>query len=158
MNALRAVLLAAVFTATAGAAPTPGLPTALCLPGETALFQCPIVGRHVAVCARGAVATYRFGRPERIELSLQRLHFARQGFSGGGEAQITATNGAYRYTVFDRLVRTGFGPDGLNHPREDAGLVVKHGDQIVSSRSCGRSALIAVDAERLLPSGAFVAH
>lgn len=133
-------------------------PASLCLPGETALFQCPIGGQHVAVCARDAVATYRYGLPGRIELSSRRLRFARQGFSGGGEAQITATNGAYRYTVFDRLVRTGFGPDGLNHPGEDAGLIVRHGDRIVSTRQCRTSALIAPLAERLLPAGAFVPH
>lgn len=130
----------------------------LCEPRETVLAHCAIGTRQVSICARGATATYRYGRPGRVELTASDLHWASTGYSGGGELQITARNADHSYTLFDRIVRTGFGADGLNYPKEDSGLVVRRGKKTLSARSCTPVQPIAAEVRQLLPEGELVDH
>ena len=130
----------------------------LCQPDETVLANCAIGQRRVSICAKGKVAAYRYGRPGRIELDVPGVQWASTSYSGGGELQVTAQNGAHSYTLFDRIVRTGFGADGLNNPAEDSGLVVRRGDTILSARTCTPIEPIAAQVRELLPEGAFVEH
>ena len=70
----------------------------------------------------------------------------------------TARHAGRSYTLFDRIVRTGFGADGLNYPEEDSGLVVRRGDKILSARTCTSVQPIAAEVRDLLPEGALVEH
>lgn len=130
----------------------------LCEPRETVIAHCAIGTRQVSICARGSTATYRYGRPGRVELTASDLHWASTGYSGGGELQVTARNAGHSYTLFDRIVRTGFGADGLNYPREDSGLVVRRGAKVLSNRRCTSIQPIAAEVRDLLPEGEFVEH
>ena len=130
----------------------------LCEPQESVLASCAVGTRQVSICARGTKAVYRYGRPGRIEMTASDVHWASTGYSGGGELQVTARNAGHSYTLFDRIVRTGFGADGLNHPKADSGLVVRRGDKILSARNCTPVQPIAADVRELLPEGDFVDH
>ena len=98
----------------------------LCAPGEVVIFECGIGRKMVSVCGSrtpSPYARYRFGRPGNVELAYPGprqsggLSYARAIYSGGGELQISFRNGGLDYAVYSRTVRTGFGADGLNHPR-----------------------------------------
>lgn len=131
---------------------------ALCMPAETPLFTCTLGSRRASVCQTGGKATYRYGRPGRIELSSQRLTLAKRSFSGGGETQITATNNGYSYTMFDRTTRTAFGADGRNDPKSETGLVVRQGSKRLSSRICDNDTPISSRSRGIIPAGSFVPH
>lgn len=129
----------------------------LCSASETSFFSCEIGTKRVSVCGNGTGAVYRYGTPGKIELSATELSYSREGFSGGGESQITATNADHSYTVFDRVVRTGFGPGG-NEPAFSSGLLVRRGGRLLSSRTCSAVTPIDTEAEKLLPAGVLVEH
>lgn len=129
----------------------------LCEAGETSFFSCEIGSKHVSVCGRGSRAIYRYGRRDRVELTSRDLTFARRGYSGGGELQLTAGNGAYTYTVFECTIRTAFG-DGGNDPAFSSGLVIARGPRVISSSMCEGEASVHADAELALPAGRFVEH
>jgi hypothetical protein len=131
---------------------------ALCMPAETPLFTCTLDARRASVCQAGGKATYRYGRPGRIELSSQRLTMATRSFSGGGESQITATNNGHSYTMFDRTVRTGFGADGRNDPQSETGLIVRQGNKRLSARICDNDTPISARSRGVIPAGSFVPH
>lgn len=129
----------------------------LCEAGETRLFSCEIGTKRVSVCGGGSGAVYRYGTPGKVELTSSDLTFARRGYSGGGEAQLTARNDDYTYTLFDSTIRTSFGADG-NDPEFSSGLVIARGGRVISSKMCAGEAMVAADAERILPAGDFVEH
>lgn len=140
-----------------GGAPETSRAPSLCARGETSLFSCPIGGKLVSVCGRaGGGATYRYGRPGRVEMRATDLRFAQRGYSGGGEQQIWFANSGYRYVIYDRVVRTAFGADGKHDPQASAGLMVQHGGRTVSNRGCGGG--IASRAAGAMPRGDFVEH
>jgi hypothetical protein len=60
----------------------------LCMPNEVIVASCPIRRRLVSVCGRNGIATYRFGRPGRLEVSANAMHHAHQMFSGGAKARL----------------------------------------------------------------------
>ena len=142
-------------------APVPAAETGagdtLCQAGETPFFSCEIGAKRVSVCGGGSGAVYRSGTPGKVELTSRSLTFANRGYSGGGETQITAKNGEYTYTVYDRTVRTSFG-DGGNDPEFSSGLLVARGARVISSKTCKGESSVAADAERALPAGSFVEH
>lgn len=154
--ALAAIGAAALPLLAVGSAPPPQRPVSLCTAGETPLFACPIGRKLVSVCAGGPKPVYRFGTPGHIELSSTSLTTASVGYSGGGETQIAATNGAYRYIVYERTVRTGFGEDGLHYPEFDSGLIVQRGGRTISSRTCGADPVLSAAEDGAIPAGAFV--
>jgi hypothetical protein len=131
-----------------------------CAARERPLFACPIGTRVVSVCHGPAGATYRYGRPGKSEIKLNGGRFAQKGYSGGGESQLRFDQRDFTYVVFDRTIRTGFGSDGRNNPRFDAGLLVLNKGKVVSMRLCGGvgDQVIAASAAKLLPPGAFVEH
>ena len=153
----------AVFTNVA-AQPTPPDPATdsvagdtLCQAGETPFFSCEVGAKHVSVCGSGSGAVYRYGTPGKVELTSRSLTFANQGYSGGGESQITAKNSDYTYTVYDRTVRTSFG-EGGNDPEFTAGLVIARAGRVISAKVCKGEPLVDAGAERALPAGSFVEH
>lgn len=160
--------LFAAMAIAAISAPTPmvGKPkamasTSLCTPGEAVLFSCPIGNKLVSVCGQSpGRSIYRFGRPGRIELQATNLRRASTGFSGGGEGQIYFERKSYRYILFDKTVRTGFGPDGRHDPQFSSGLLVMRSGRLVSSGSCGGSgeAIGSAAVADYMPEGDYVPH
>lgn len=133
-------------------------PVGLCQPGETPLFACAIGPKQVAVCGRNATAVYRFGRPGRVELTSAALTMAMRGFAGGGETQITAVNKDYRYTVFDRTSRTGFGEGGRHDAAMTSGLLIQRAGRTVAAKACGRDATVSAKAQAIIKPGPYVPH
>ncbi len=164
----RPVPAAVIFTALA-AVPTPARakPPSLCRTPEPILFTCGVGTKVVSICGQeqgGAV--YRFGRPGRVEIEATNLHLADRGWSGGGEAQVYADTPTHRYMVYNRMVRTAFGLDGLHDSKIMSGLLVLRGGRTVWSRECGLSKIFDPFAgrfdqrlvEKLLPEGEYVDH
>ena len=172
--AFLAALAAAVPSAADWTAGGPQMSGSLCRVPETPLFSCKVGTRVVSICAppqseqaqgertpgepARSGAVYRFGRPGHIELELTGLHYAEQGFAGGGETQIHADTPTHRYIVYDSIVRTGFGPDGLHYPQAASGLVVQSGGKVVSNRACTEARTFSPLAEKLIPPGDYVPH
>jgi hypothetical protein len=129
----------------------------LCEAGERRFFSCEIGAKRVSVCGRGSGAVYRYGTPGKVELSAPSLTFANRAYSGGGESQLTASNGDYTYTVYDRTVRTSF-EEGGNDPAFSSGLVIARAGRVISSKMCKSESPVEADAERALPAGSFVEH
>ena len=150
-NAAAADALARSTTAVSVAGDT------LCQVGETRLFSCEIGAKRVSVCGGGSGAVYRYGTPGKVELSSHNLTFANQGYSGGGETQITAENDDYTYTVYSSTVRTSFG-EGGNDPEFSSGLVIARGERVIASKTCNRASSVEALAEEVLPTGNFVEH
>lgn len=176
--AAAAAFLAALSATYPGAADGlgdgPRMSESLCRAPETPLFSCRISTKVVSICGRPRSeqaqgertpgeqaqdrAVYRFGRPGRIELEATGLHYAEQGFAGGGETQVYADTATHRYIVFEEVVRTAFGADGRHDPQADSGLFVQRGGKIVSSRTCTEAMTFSPLAEKLIPPGDYVPH
>lgn len=153
------------------AVPAPAMAGGLCRAGEEMLFACDIGAKKVAVCGgkeRGGAryAQYRFGTSARIELAYpargtEGLTYASEMYSGGGQVEINFTRDGLSYGVFSRTIRTGFGPDGRNNPKFDAGVFVKRGDRLLSDRKCTNPDDASVNlqlAEKYLKPGPFTEH
>ena len=123
-RAMRRVGLGAVVGLVAFGGVAVAAEPSLCGVGETVLYSCAVGHKVVSICGGDGKATYYFGKPGKIEMSSQALHFAETGFSGGGETQVSLTNGAYSYIVYDKTVRTSFSSGGQNDPESSSGLVV----------------------------------
>ena len=162
--AFMAALAAARQSAADFPAGGPRMSESLCRAPETALFSCRIGTRVVSICAQPRSeqaqdrAVYRFGRPGRIELEGTGLHYAQQGFAGGGETQVYADTPTHRYIVFNEIMRTAFGADGRHDPQADSGPFVQRGAKIVSSRFCTEAVTFSLLAEKLIPPGDYVPH
>jgi hypothetical protein len=151
-------------TADNAASPEPPVPATgavasdtLCEAGETPFFSCEVGAKRVSVCSSGSGAIYRYGTSAKVELTSHSLTSANRSYSGGGESQLTAKNGDYTYTVYDRTVRTSFGGGG-NDPEFSSGLLVSRGGRVISSKMCKSEASVNAGAERALPGGSFVEH
>lgn len=170
LSAIGAFVTALLVSTSAGAASPRA---SLCAASETPLFQCPVGGKQVAVCAaRGAAprVQYRYGAPGKVELAYPAagqagsLRWAQTGYSGGGEMQIQFENGGVRYVVYSRMIRTGFGGDGRNNPKDELGVAVLRGERLLSDRRCGAAPIAGgtsdwIDeqaTQRLLPKGEFI--
>lgn len=107
-----------------------------CTAGETPIFACTFPDRkRLAVCGTApGKAEYRFGG-DTSELVLSGGERATVPYSGGGESQLAFTNGAVRYIVFSRMVRTGFDEQG-NEPAISDGVVVVRDGKFVAIRVC----------------------
>ncbi len=160
-----------------GAAPPTESAAGLCGSDEEVIFQCSLGREIAAVCAgsaagRAGYVQYRYGSPERIELAYPgdrtsgpgSLSWARTGYSGGGEAQIRFVNAGHEYVIYSRIVRTGFGADGQNEPKDEAGLFIRKGGKLLSEKKCvqdddagAQAPWVDTDkAEKLLPEGEVV--
>jgi hypothetical protein len=135
----------------------------LCKAGERIIFQCPIGRRIASVCEISAsqTAQYRFGQSGDIEFTYPKagagLAWARTGYSGGGELQINFRNGAHRYILYSRTIRTNFGPGG-NDPKSETGVAVLRGNKLLSDRRCNDPDKFAFvgDVEKAMPEGEFI--
>ena len=122
-------LLAAVGAALVGLAST-GLgadaaaqprAASLCTAAETPLFTCAIGREIVSVCGGKISATYRYGRPGRVELKSRALTIASRSYSGGGETQITATKRDWTYlSMIAQCARFSSLAKGMSPPRPAA--------------------------------------
>ena len=123
------------------------------------LFTCAINRKIVSICRqeRGQ-PMYRFGIPGHVELEGSTLHFARTGFSGGGEDQVQVDTPTHRYIVYTEIHRTAFGADGLHDPKSSAGLIVQEQGRTISSRKCAVDATFHEQTEALVPAGEYVPH
>ena len=133
----------------------------LCTAQEQRLFSCPIRGKIVSICKmQDGKAAYRFGRPGRIELQSRDLQIAEQGYSGGGEDQVSLQANGYRYIVYARTVRTNFGPSGQHDAQTTSGLVVQKDGHAVMSTKCGGEGDQPIIAKTydIVPAGPFVPH
>ncbi len=110
---------------------------AACAADETPIFTCNFKdGKRVAVC--GATewnGRYRYGGST-PEIEINGGQYASVMYSGGGEAQITFDNGDTRYTVFSRMVRTGFDADGNNVPAISDGIVIERAGKLLAIKLC----------------------
>jgi len=109
-------------------------------------------------------ATYRFGRPGRVELDATDLHHAHDGWWSGGETQVYADTPTHRYIVYDRMVRTGFDNEGHNRSEMTEGLVVQSGGRTLSNQDCAQPVVLLPPAfdqrplETLVPEGDYIPH
>ncbi|MHA6333091.1 hypothetical protein ACXYL9_05350 [Qipengyuania sp. CAU 1752] len=108
-----------------------------CSAEEQAIFSCKVdSGKRLAVCATAnGKAQYRYGETT-PELVLDGGEWASVGYSGGGEAQIAFANGAARYVVFSRMVRTNFAPGEPNYPKITDGVMVMDDGKVTAIRLC----------------------
>lgn len=156
---MRIALLIAALAAPVAIAPEEAASAgrSLCKAGEPVLFECGAGAKRIAVC--GKTPEYRFGTPARLDLSASAgMTYASTPYSGGGEQQLSVTNGAYRYIVYSNMIRTGFGPGG-NNPAFEAGVTVQREGKTLSTRKCTAPRDAGVDlelAEKLLPQGEFI--
>ena len=162
---LATVLVAVLADCQSAGSAQPALAKSLCRAREPVLFICDVGNKTVSICGgEQGGAAYRYGRPNRVELEIKDLHLAYKGWSGGGETQVYADTPTYRYIVYDRMVRTGFGSDGHNDPKETVGLLVQDGRRTVSSRECALPKTFDEQtavfdqrlAETLVPEGQYV--
>ena len=153
--------------------PAPPL-ASLCRPPEVPLFQCAARTKQIALCAANASAhagvQYRFGVPGKVELAYPatpgagQMRWAQAGYSGGGETQVSFQTAGVTYVVYSRMIRTGFGSDGLNYPKEELGVAVVRDGRTLSDARCGLARIVGgnddwIDEQRamqLLRPGAFI--
>ncbi len=133
----------------------------LCALDETVLASCRIRRKMVSVCGRDHRAIYRYGRPDRIELVANRLHYAEQMFFGGSEFQIVSTQGAYRYVVYDSATKLGWDREGHNPSVFSSGLMVLRNGRHLSRVECApmdRDMIDSSVARNHMPKGEYVWH
>lgn len=111
-----------------------------CIGAETVIFHCKIEsGEHLSVCGtqNGSMrsAEYRF-EGDTKSIVLAGGEFAAVPYSGGGEGQIAFNNGAVRYIVFSRMVRTNFEPGEPNNPAISDGVLIERGGRFAGLRKC----------------------
>lgn len=138
--------LAAGWAAGAAAMGAHPRPTTLCLAGEAAVFACQVGdGKLVSLCAsadlgeHAGTLTYRFGRPDRLELTFPetpahpKAHFRRGSIvsAGGGGDFVSFSRDAHTYTLW-----ADTGPSG-----EHAGVAVLKDGQTVANLPCRGPAL-----------------
>jgi hypothetical protein len=118
---------------------------AACPADETPIFTCTFKdGKRVAVCGAGEWnGRYRFGGST-PEIEINGGQYASVMYSGGGESQIAFDNGDTRYTVFSRMVRTGFDENG-NRPASSYGIVIERGGKFVDIKLCEERDLASID-------------
>lgn len=126
-------------------APAKGSAKVACAADETPIFSCRFKdGKRVAVCGASEwQGRYRFGDAT-SELELNGGSYAYTMYSGGGESQIAFDNGDTRYTVFSRMVRTGFDENG-NRPAFSDGIVIERGGKFVDIKLCEDPDLASID-------------
>lgn len=72
--------------------------------------------------------------------------------------QVVAALGPYCYVVYVGIYRTAYGIDGRHDPKGEYGLLVRRGDQTMSSRSCRAPSLFNPLTRKLMPGGEYVRH
>jgi hypothetical protein len=164
---LTTALLAALASGRPGAAPAQPRPGgSLCRVPEAVLFTCDVGAKTVSICGQEqGGAAYRFGRPGRVDIEVTDLHRAHAGWSGG-ETQVYADTPTHRYLIYNQMVRTTFGLDGLHDSKITSGLVVQREGRTVLSRECGLSEIFSPFAgrsdqqliQKLVPEGNYMEH
>jgi hypothetical protein len=167
--ALFMVALGAIVSAAGGTtrtrvttvAPTIDPGSDLCKPDAAVLATCTIRRKLVSVCGHGHRSTYRFGRPDRIELEASSMDYVSQFFAGGGESQIVITRGAYQYVIYDSATRGDWDDEGHNPLIFSSGLMVLRHGRHLSDIACNPLDWDIVDTNAVsnyMPKGEYVWH
>ncbi|MBX7249536.1 MAG: hypothetical protein K1X35_10905 [Caulobacteraceae bacterium] len=140
------VLGAAIALGLAGSAATARAPAPnLCRPGEVVRFTCKAGAKVISFCGEAAGLRYRFGRPGKPELTYPapgqaaNFHYSSAAYSGGGEARVRFTNGAYEYIVYTALIAGDWNPDGTRDHDELDGVLVRKGGRNLANVRCTTS-------------------
>ena len=113
----------------------------LCRPDEAVVFSCTVGARLVSLCRTGADPkrlSYRFGRPDRVELAYPEAGaagtFKRTSglLYGGGITAVGFRRGDYEYAVYSRMGRAAGGGD----PETEDGVAVARGGKRISTLIC----------------------
>lgn len=104
---------------------------------ERPVFACSLGAKQVSVTAVGDQLLYRFGAPNRVELTIagsvaRGNLFYRSARFAGVERQLRFTNGRISYVVFSLAADPRAGAKGIS------GLTVFDGSRIVAERTCRR--------------------
>jgi hypothetical protein len=122
----------------------------LCRQDEAVLASGAIRRKLLSVCGRGGRAVYGFGRLGRMEIQVETVHFASRMFSSGGETQLVASRGEYRYVVYDRATSLGWDKEGHNPMVFSSGLRVIRNGRRLADRSCNSLESDIIDREESL--------
>ena len=122
------LVLAAIRTAVAA--------SSLCSRDEAVIFACPVGAKLISVCASPGISpsqgylAYRFGPPQKPEISYQNREMTRSGtwsFSGGGGAWLRFTRGPISYIAYTAIGR-GWGTK--------AGVAVLQDGKLLANLPC----------------------
>lgn len=129
---------------------------AISAPGRN-VFMCLTGTRRIEIDRSDGVLTYRSFKPAGLELQIGDGRHARTSYSGGGELQVSFSNGPWTYVTYERVVRTGF--TDTNDPDFQAGVdVVKSGRTVTRLKCRDQSTQFAENAFAGLDEGEFVEH
>lgn len=118
-------------------------PASLCTSSERVAFTCRAGAKIISLCASGDVLRYRFGKPGKTELTYptgatparSAFRFSSAAYSGGGEARVRFSNGAYDYLLYTAMIAGSWNPDGTrDHEMLDGVLVRKAGRKVANIR------------------------
>ena len=128
----------AMMAALAAGAMLPTAAAAQSGDGLRTVFECALRnGKVVSVTSQGGNLFYKYGRPNRPELSLRgsprsgNVYFMRQRYAGP-QMQLRFTNGGYSYIVHAMEGNARVDARGVS------GLVVMRGDRRIADHSCRR--------------------
>jgi hypothetical protein len=129
------------------AAHAASLPPSLCAANEPVVFACHVGSKLVSLCRppgdRGMLS-YRYGKPDALELTYPEPgRLARAAFTvksapaiGGGETTVAFQRGAYTYTVYSRIGRSGHGNHDGATPEFEDGVIVSRRGKVLSRMRC----------------------
>ncbi|PJJ97434.1 hypothetical protein CO641_10720 [Lysobacteraceae bacterium NML91-0213] len=132
-----------------------------CADGEPLLFHCEMQADSLALCALpdpGAIRmrTRMAGTLRDAVIAARTVRLGTTGYAGGGEAYIRFVDRDVAYRVFDRTIRTGFGPDGHHEPAFSAGMVETRASGESITRGCDNDASVTAHAYTHLEREPFV--
>ena len=139
----------------------------LCNTEEAVLFQCQSSGKTMSVCGKkfpDAKNMVRFslketGSPKTDSAKGSNYFWSDQSYSGGGELQIHMDNADREFIAYSRVVRTGFGADGLHDSQDEAGIMERRQGRVVSHQKCdnpGDAVRYKADPAEYMPRGDWV--
>ena len=132
-----------------------------CADGEPLLFHCEMQADSLALCVLPDPGAIRMrvrvaGTLRDAVIDARTVRLGTTGYAGGGEAYIRFVDREVAYRVFDRTVRTGFGPDGHHEPAFSAGIVETRASGESITRGCDNDASVTAHAYTHLEREPFV--
>ncbi len=114
----------------------------MCRSSETTLFSCTFEKTVISVCRQGGRPIARMKKPGAAGTVSRNLSFASEGYSGGGQSQISFGSAARKIIVYDKLIRTGFDASGQNDAELSTGAMVVQNGKVVSHQQCRQATRI----------------
>ena len=114
------------------------LATGYCEEQEVLAFSCDFESKSASVCVnKENQVIYRFTNDAKIELEIESaVHLSRTIYSGGGEVNLTFTNGEYKYVVFKKDIRGERQADGIRPMIELSGIYVVKNSKLLTTLEC----------------------